>query len=130
MCGTTNNAICYHGGVGLDKVLDVHGFLHVDWVGCLDHGRSKSEHVLNLFGRAISWMRKKQVVVALSTTKVEYMAATHSSKEAVWLHRFYLEIGFKQQAVRIDCNSESEIFLAKNHAYHSKTKHLMFSITL
>jgi len=36
----------------------------------------------------------------------------------------YLEIGFKQQVVRIDCDSESAIFLAKKHAYHFKTKHI------
>ena len=50
-------------------------------------------------------MSKKQVVVALSTIEVEYMAATHASKEVVWLQRLCLEIGFKQQVVRIDCDS-------------------------
>ena len=30
-------------------------------------------------------MSKKQHVVALSTTKVEYMAGIHAMKEAVWL---------------------------------------------
>jgi hypothetical protein len=29
-----------------------------------------------------------------------------------------------QQAVRIDCDSQSAIFLAKNPSYHSKTKHI------
>ena len=69
-------------------------------------------------------MSKKQVVVALSTTKVEYMAATHASKEVVWLQRLCSELGFKQQVVRIDCDSQSAIFLAKNPAYHSRTKHI------
>jgi phosphoribosyl-AMP cyclohydrolase len=80
--------------------------------------------VFNLFGGAISWMRKRQVVVALSTTEVEYMAATHASKEAVWLQRLCSGIGLVQQAVRLDCDSQSAIFLAKNPAYHSKTKHI------
>ena len=52
------------------------------------------------------------------------MAATHASKEVVWLQRLCLEIGFKQQTVRIDCDSQSAIFLAKNPAYHSRTKHI------
>jgi hypothetical protein len=38
-------------------------------------------------------MRKRQAVVALSTTKVEYMAATHARKEAVWLKRLCSSIG-------------------------------------
>ena len=69
-------------------------------------------------------MRKRQVVVALSTTEDEYMAATHESKEAVRLQRLCLGIGLVQQAVRIDCDSQSTIFLAKNPTYHSKTKHI------
>eukprot|EP00253_Pinus_taeda_P026837 PITA_26837 len=49
--------------------------------GDLDQRRSTSGYVLNLFGGAVSWMSKKQSVVALSTTEAEYMAATHASKE-------------------------------------------------
>jgi hypothetical protein len=62
--------------------------------------------------------------VALSTTEVEYMATTHESKEVVWLQRLCSTIGLVQQAVRIDCDSHSAIFLAKNPTYHSKTKHI------
>jgi hypothetical protein len=29
-----------------------------------------------------------------------------------------------QQEIRLDCDSQSEIFLAKNPTYHSKTKHI------
>ena len=52
------------------------------------------------------------------------MAATHASKEVVWLQRLCLEIGFKQQAMRIDCESRNAIFLARNPSYHSKMKHI------
>ena len=52
------------------------------------------------------------------------MAATHASKEAIWLQRLCSSMGLVQEAIRIDCDSQSEIFLAKNPAYHSKTKHI------
>jgi hypothetical protein len=52
------------------------------------------------------------------------MAATHASKEAVWLQILCSGIGLVQEAVRIECDSQSAIFLAKNPAYHSKTKHI------
>ena len=67
-------------------------------------------------------MSKRQAVVALSTTESEYMAATHASKEAVWLQRLCSGIGLVQQVVRIDCDSQNEIFLVNNLNYHSKTK--------
>ena len=69
-------------------------------------------------------MRKRQVVVALSTREAEYMATTHASKEVVWLQRLCSGIGLVQQAVRLDYDSQSAIFLAKNPTYHSKTKHI------
>jgi phosphoribosyl-AMP cyclohydrolase len=90
----------------------------------MDHKRSTSGYVFNLFGGAISWMSKRQPVVALSTIEVEYMASTHVSKEAIWLKRLCSGIGLVQQDLRIDCDSQSAIFLAKNPTYHSKTKHI------
>jgi len=62
--------------------------------------------------------------VALSTTEVEYMASTLASKEVVWLQILCSGIELVQQAVRLDCDSQSAIFLAKNPNYHSKTKHI------
>ena len=105
-------------------MLDVHGFVDVDWAGGLDHRISTSGYVFNLFGGAISWMSKKHDVVALSTIEAKCMEDTHISKRAIWLQRLCSKIGFKQQAVRIDCDSQSAIFVAKNLAYHSKTKHI------
>jgi hypothetical protein len=121
---TTSYGLCYQGRLGLDSVVDIHGFVDANWAGDLDHRRSTSGYVFNLFGGAISWMRKRQDVVALSTTEAEYMVATHASKEAVWLQRLCLGIGLVQQAMRLDCDSQSAIFLEKNLAYHSKTKHI------
>ena len=92
------------------------------WI--LDNIIYTSGYVFNLFGGAISWMRKRQVVVVLSTTEAEYMAATHARKEVVWLQTLCSGIGLVQKDVRIDCDSQSEIFLAKNPDYHSKTKHI------
>ena len=67
---------------------------------------------------------QRQIVVALSTTESEYMAATHASKEEIWLQRLCSGIGLVQKFVRIDCDSQSAIFLEKNLPYHSKTKHI------
>jgi hypothetical protein len=103
--GTTSYGLCYQGRPGLDRVVGIHGFLDADWVGDLDRRRSTSGYVFNLFGGEISWMSKRQVVVALSTIEAEYMEATHASKEAVWLQRLCSSIGLVQQAVRLYCDS-------------------------
>jgi hypothetical protein len=73
--------LCYEGRPGLDRVVNIHGFVDVYWAGDLDCRISTSGYVFNLFGGAISWMSQRQAVVALSTTESEYMAATHAIKE-------------------------------------------------
>ncbi len=54
-----------------------------DWASDVDSRRSTSAYVFTLFGGAINWMSKRQVVVALSTIEAKYMAATHACKEAI-----------------------------------------------
>eukprot|EP00253_Pinus_taeda_P005046 PITA_05046 len=83
--GTSDYGLCYQGRPGLDRVLDIRGFVDADWAGDLDQRRSTSGYVFNLFGGAVNWMSKKQSVVALSTTEAEFMASTHASKEVVCL---------------------------------------------
>eukprot|EP00253_Pinus_taeda_P019394 PITA_19394 len=112
------------GRPGLEIFLGIRGFVDVEWAGDLDQRRSTSGYVFSLFGGAVSWMSKKQFVVALSTTEAEYMPATHASKEVVWLQRLCSSMGLVQGTIRIYCDSQSKIFLAKNPAYHSKTKHI------
>eukprot|EP00253_Pinus_taeda_P026063 PITA_26063 len=122
--GTSYYVLCYQGRLGLGIMLDIHGFVDVHWVGDMDWRRSTSGYVFNLFRGAVSWMSKKQSIVELSSTEVEYMVATPASKEAVWLQRLCSNMGLVQGAIRIDCDSQSAIFLANNPAYHSKTKHI------
>jgi phosphoribosyl-AMP cyclohydrolase len=124
LCGSTSYELCYQGRPGLDRVLDIHGFVDVDWAGDMDHKISTSGYVFNLFGGEISWMIKRHFVVALSTKEVEYITITHARKEVVWLQILCSGIGLVQQVVRIDCDSQSVIFLVKNPTYHSKTKHI------
>eukprot|EP00253_Pinus_taeda_P020540 PITA_20540 len=92
--GTSDYGLCYQGRPGLDRVLNIRGFVDADWAGDLDQRRSTSGYVFNLFGGAVSWMK------------------------------LCSSMGLVQGAIRIDCDSQSAIFMAKNPASHSKTKHI------
>eukprot|EP00253_Pinus_taeda_P023901 PITA_23901 len=92
--------------------------------GDLDKRRSTSGYVFTLAGGAISWMSKLQNIVALSTTEAEYIAASHACKEAIWLKGLFGEFGKLQDNIKLFCDSQSAIHLAKNLAYHSKSKHI------
>eukprot|EP00253_Pinus_taeda_P022380 PITA_22380 len=63
------------------------GYTDSDCAGSVDHRKSTSGYVFHMGSGAISWASKKQPVVALSTTEAEYVAATTTACQAVWLRR-------------------------------------------
>jgi hypothetical protein len=65
-----------------------------------------------------------QSTVAMSTTEMEYMAATEAAKEALWLIGLVRELGIQQGGVQLHCDRQSAIYLAKNQVYHARTKHI------
>lgn len=44
------------------------------------------------FDKTISWKKKKQAYVALSTTEEEYMAASDAVKENIWMKDLLFEL--------------------------------------
>ena len=50
--------------------------------------RAISGYAFLVDGSAVSWSSKRQEIISLSTTKSEYVAATHRMKEALWLAAF------------------------------------------
>lgn len=73
----------------------------------------------------VSWCSKKQAVVALSSTKVEYVAATMAAHECIWLKILIGEMLHKvDYAVQLRCDNESAIKLASNPIFHGRTKHI------
>jgi hypothetical protein len=117
--GTTTHALCFGGS---DTFLQ--GYVDSDMAGDKDNRRSTTGYVFTIGGTTVSWISKLQKVVALSTTEAEYVAATEASKEMIWLQRFMEELGKKQENNRLYCDSQSAIHLAKNSAFHSKTKNI------
>ena len=100
------------------------GYVDSNFAGDLDKRRSTLGCVFTLVGGAISWISKLQNIVALSTTEEKYIAASHDFKEVVWLKGLFGEFGRLQDNIKLFCDSESAIHLAKNPAYHSKSKHI------
>lgn len=47
--------------------------------------KSLSGYIFTAYGGAISWKASLQRVVALSTTKAEYVTANEAIKEGLWL---------------------------------------------
>ena len=103
--------------------MKLQGYVDVDFAGDIDSRKSTTGFVFTLGGTAISWVSNLQKIVTLSTTEVEYVAATEAGKEMIWLHGFLDELGKKQEMGILHSDSQSAIFLDKNSAFHSKSKH-------
>ena len=52
------------------------------------------------------------------------MAAVEAEKELIYMRDFLRELGMKQEKFLLHCDNQSVIHLAKNVAYHSRTKHI------
>lgn len=101
------------------------GYTDADWAGNIDDRRSTSGYRFSVGSVVISWCRKKQPVVALSSTEAEYMAASMAVQECIWLKRLVGNIcGAADYAVAIFCDNESAIKLASNPIFHARTKHI------
>ncbi|KAH9678909.1 Integrase catalytic domain-containing protein [Citrus sinensis] len=117
--GTSDVALCYGG-----SEFTVKGYVDSDFAGDLDKRKSTTGFVFTLAGAAVSWVSKLQTVVALSTTEAEYMTATQACKEAIWIQRLLEELGHKQQKIPVFCDSQSALHIARNPAFHYRTKHI------
>lgn len=52
------------------------------------------------------------------------MTATEAYKETIWIQRLLEELGNKQQKTIVYYDSKSALHIARNLAFHSKTKHI------
>ena len=117
--GTSRVCLCFGPG---QPVLD--GYTDSDMSGDVDSSKSTSGYLMTFAGAAMSWQSRLQKCIALSTTEAEYIAAVEAGKELLWMKNFLAELVLNQEKYALHCDSQSAIHLAKNVAYHSRTKHI------
>ena len=73
----------------------------------------------------IAWRSRKQMSVALSTTKEEYIVSCSASREVVWLRKMLLGLfELEMDVTCIYCNNQSCIKLLENPVFHDKSKYI------
>lgn len=119
--GTTSFGIMYKRG-GSRKLI---AYADSDYAGDLEDRKSTSGHVFLLGSGAVSWLSKKQPIVALSTTEAEFVAAASCATQAIWLSRVLEQLGQPQKgSITIMCDNSSTIKLSKNPVLHGRSKHI------
>ena len=64
-------------------------------------------------------------MVSKSSARVEFHAMAHGICEGVWIKRLLEELGVMTKgSIKLFCDNQSAISIAKNPAYHDRTKHV------
>ncbi|XP_038885877.1 secreted RxLR effector protein 161-like [Benincasa hispida] len=71
------------------------GFFNSDWGGSIDDMRSTSGYCFTLDSSVFSWSSKKQEAVAQSTTEAEFIVATTTVNQALWLRKNLFDLDFE-----------------------------------
>ena len=96
-----------------------------DWEGSAIDRKSTSGCCFNMGSGVISWFSRKQSCVALSTSEAEYVAASSTICEVVWLRKLLSDLfDLQLDATCIYCNNQSCVKLSKNSVFHDKSKHI------
>jgi hypothetical protein len=73
----------------------------------------------------ISWIKKKQSCVALSTAEEEYVAACAASREAAWFRKLLTGLfDIVMETTYILCDNQSCVKLSENPLFHDNSKHI------
>ena len=134
--GTSSFGIRY-GGNGGNRASCI-GFTDSDYAGDKTNRKSTSGYVFTLCEVAISWKARQQSSIALPTTETEYVAATETCKELIWLNSLFNDLsvpallggsGFNGPSADpmppiLYIHNQAALSLARNPSHHSRTKHI------
>lgn len=97
--GTTRHGLYFEGG----SDTEILAYSDADYAGDVETRKSTTSYILKLGSSTIVWGSQRQKIVALSTTKAEYVAACQAVKELIWLKiNPQLNIKLQKTKLRID----------------------------
>jgi hypothetical protein len=101
------------------------GYCDCDLAGNIDMRKNTTGALFFLGKSLVNWQSLKQRVVALSSCKAEYIAATTAATQAIWMARLLVELlGRKLEVVELKVDSKSALTLARNPVFHKRSKHI------
>ena len=101
------------------------GYSDADWAGDPDDRHSMTGNPFLMTQGPISWLSKKQSIVALSTSEAEYVAISTAAQEAVWLRRLFTDLqALPEGPTVIMEDNQGTIAIGRNPIIHTRTKHI------
>jgi hypothetical protein len=120
LAGTSRYALIYNGHS--QKGLMV--YTDSDWAADKATRQSVTGYFFKIANGIFSWQSQAQKTVAQSSTKAEYMALSHCSRQAMWLKTMLTESGMPVKAVPIYGDNQGANFNASNSVQEKHIKHI------
>jgi hypothetical protein len=117
---TPNFGLLYPKGSNFDLIT----YSDADYAGCKVDRKGTSGTWQFLRRSLVSWVSKKQKLVAMSTVKVGYIVVGHYCAQLIWMRQTLMDYGYKFSKVPLLCDNESAIHMAKNPIKYNCTKHI------
>lgn len=90
------------------------GYVDSNYASCMLDCKSTSKGCQFLRSSLVSWCSRKQHYVALSSTKVEYVAIEECVSQLLWMMHTLIDYRLKYMNEKVRCNNISTINLIKN----------------
>jgi hypothetical protein len=120
--GTLEYGLRYGRRTGMTRLV---GYCDSDLIGDIDTRKSTIGALFFLSKSLVSWQSLKQRVVALSSCKAEYIAATTAATQAIWMARLLGELLKREpEVVELKVDNKSALSLARNKVFHERNKHI------
>ena len=103
----------------------IFGYSDSGYVGDKGDKQSNTRYCTIIGKNLVTWRRKKQDDVSRSSVEAEYRVMAYITCEMIWLKNLLLELGFKRPGyMLVFCDNQSAIYIAHNHVFHERTKHI------
>jgi hypothetical protein len=130
--GTRAKSAMRNGTINAHSTNEIRAYCDSDWAGDPSDRKSMSGYVICFNNDVISWVSKRQNVVALSSAEAEYMAITTTAQEVRWMKQLLSEVlnsgmqDLKSNVVKaiIHSDNQSAIAISNNNVSHGRSKHI------
>ena len=121
IAGTTTYGLWYT--TSADNMITA--YTDSDYAGNVDGKKSTSRYAFIFGGNLVSWRSKEKPMIALSTTKAQYILASFTSTQVIWMARFLQELGKEiRKPIKFYCDNQSTISMKNNQFFHNMSKHI------
>lgn len=125
LAGTLDFGITYPRNQNVAKEVVLEGICDSDWPNDPEQRNSTMGFVFSLAAGAVTWMSRRQLVIGLSTTEAEYVAACVATMEAIAESNSFQEIlPHLSVKLKIGIDNQAVFIIATNPTYSRRMRHI------